>query len=232
MLGSKLFATLALGIVLLITSTGQILADNTKTQPLKWSTVAASSCAKITNPARKVRIIVRFTRTPSQDSKEMRACYDTLNQKQKAQVFYQTAKKLGLSAKLDQELGNASAQKRAPLQYGSLLMPYAAVAVGQLRTAELYWIDNGSRCPTGRGTEYNFQYRFANNVTNPASLRSNSPTNVLVDAAIAWYTVNYGGQKTWYDTTSPVITACVGDTSLNTVGGANVWKANAVVIKP
>jgi len=148
----------------------------------------ASRCANLENPDQKIDVIVQFARTPLQDSKEIRACYDTLTEHQKAQVFYQVAEKLGLGEELGTERHNTPSQNVQPLAYGTLLMPYAAIAFGERRTAEVYWIDNGNRCPTGRGTEYNFQYRFSSNVTNPASLRSNSPTNLLVDAALVHYT--------------------------------------------
>lgn len=187
--------------------------------------------ADLVNPDEKIDIVVQFAHTPLQDSKEVRACYDSLTADQKVQVLYLVADKLGLSEELYAEL-HYPPESMGPLTWGTLLMPYTAVGYGQMRTAELCWIDNGSRCPTGRGTEYNFQYRFSSNVTDPASLRSNSSTNILVDTAILGYTVAYGGQKTWYDTTSPVITACVGDSVLRIVGGPNVWKANAIVYKP
>lgn len=232
MFRSKLFTALFLGMMLLVAGAGRTLADSPQPQTDKGLAQLAGSCAKLANPDQKINIIVQFARTPLQDSEEIRACYDTLTENQKVQVFYRVARKLGLGEKLAEEMRSAPSQRIQPLAYGTLLMPYTAIGSGQMRTAEVYWVDDGNRCPTGRGTEYNFQYRFSTNVTNPASLRSNSPWNILVDGAILWYTVNYGGQKIWYDTDSPVITACVGDTALGTVGGADVWKANAVVYKP
>lgn len=152
----------------------------------------------------------------------LRACYNTLTENQKVQVFYQVAKKMGLGKRLAEEMQSAPSQKIQPLSYGTVLTPWTAVGTGEQRTSYLYWVDDGNRCPTGRGTEYNSAYSFSTNVTNPSSLRAYSPWNVLVDSAIVYYTVNYGGLKTWYDTNSTIITTCVGDTALSTVGGADI----------
>lgn len=226
------FASVFVLLVLLLSAEpGMTLAQNTHTQANTGLVQQAIQCAELVNPDEKIDIIVQFAHTPLQDSKEVRACYDSLTENQKVQILYRVAEKLGLSEELYAELHRAP-ESMGPLVWGTLLMPYTVVGYGQMRTAELYWIDDGSRCPTGRGIEYNFQYRFSSNVTDPASLRSNSPTNILVDAAILGYTLSYGGQKIWYDTTSPVITACVGDSALRIVGGPNVWKAHAVVYKP
>jgi hypothetical protein len=230
MLRLKLFVALTLGLVLLLASAGHMLADSPQLQSA--SAGEAGTCAKLANPDRKISIIVEFARTSLQDSKEIRQCYDTLTNEQKAQVFVRVAKKMGFGANLAEEMRGASAQGPQPLMYGSLSIPYAAVGSGEQRTAYTYWVDDGSRCPTGRGTEYNFAYSFSSNVTNPSSLRANSPWNVLVDGAILYYTLTDGGLKAWYDTNSPVITTCVGDTAISTVGGVGVWKDNAAVYKP
>lgn len=230
MLKLKMFVGLTLGVALLLVGAGHTLADSPQLQSA--STEQATACTSLTNPDRKINIIVGLAHTSLQDSKEIRQCYDTLTNEEKTQVFVRTAKKVGLGAKLAEEMRGANVKGPQPLVYGSLSIPYTAVGSGEQRTAYTYWVDDGSRCPTGRGTEYNFAYSFSSNVTNPSSLRANSPWNILVDSAILYYTLTDGGLKSWYDTNSPVITTCVGDTAISTVGGTGVWKDNAAVYKP
>jgi hypothetical protein len=227
----KLFTALGLGLLLLIASVSQTLADSPQPQT-DQSLQSARSCATFASAEQKIDTIVQFAHTPLQDSKEIRTCYDTLSADQKVQIFYRVAEKRGLGAKIAEEINKAKSLQILPLAYGTVLTPWTAIGTGQWRTAYTYWIDNGSRCPTGRGTEYNFAYSFSTNVTNPSALRANSPWNILVDSAIIYYTINFGGLLTWYDTNSTVITTCVGDTALSTVGGPNVWRSSAVIYKP
>ncbi len=230
----KLPIAFVLGMLLLATSFSSILAY-TMHSPVEVKTSdtpSAISCAELSDPDQKIGLIVELARTETQDAKDVRACYDTLTDGQKTQVFERAAREMGLGEELDDERDGYLAGAMQPLLYGTILTPWMALGTGEQRTPYVYWTDNGSRCPTDRGTETNFAYSFSTNVTNPSTLRANSPWNVLVDSAILYYTVQFGGLKTWYDTNSSIITTCVGNTALSTVGGANVWKANAAVYKP
>lgn len=203
------------------------------TLPDSGTASAAASCAlAATDPDQMVTAIAEIAQTELRDSKSIRACYDALSIEQKALVFERSATKRSHNDKSGRKDSDIGPQAVQPLAFGTLLTPYTAIGWGESRTAYMYWMDNGNRCPIERGPETNFAYSYSTNVTNPAGLRANSPTHLLVDSAIAYYTVKYGGLKTWYDTNSNVITTCVGNEGLSKVGGAEVWKAHARIYKP
>lgn len=213
---------LFLAILFLLWTSSTGLAQEIEMSTHKNSPALASSCEEKSTEER-IELIAKAV-VADKVSDEIEACYQSLSDKDKADVFIAMAEERGISTK---ELEDESREDAKDIddndrsrgrRWKQIIERIPFSALFQTIVSANSSTSGPYICDEDPDIDYIFRFRFSSAVTNPNALRTFTQS-VGVDAMLLYYMYQHRGVNGFGNTSSRVVRICIGDTGVANAGG-------------